>query len=247
MWQRKISRMIGQNLKGAFGCCQTHSVREWLRRDSSWCQWHWQCRSPTLSEGQGVVLCRSQTCSPSPSPKSFARGGKIITNKNVTRSKDDIIDSDDLPSYLASLSIAQLETHSWMVRNPIFLQFNHIFTIVLMQSLTTGMFVNKLASREPRVLDLDDCPPQGHWQIHYINQYLNYYDPIYYPELHVHLFMTAESCTAWLQADLNTHLHTCEKCAGNQDWCKMGASCLQYFIWPPLTFAKVIWIRRFTI
>jgi hypothetical protein len=72
------------------------------------------------------------------------------------------------------------------------------------------MFLNKSASREPRVLDLHDCPPHG--QKHDVNQYINYYDPIYHPEMHVPLFMTAESCTAWLQADLNIHLCDCDKC-----------------------------------
>jgi len=72
------------------------------------------------------------------------------------------------------------------------------------------MFINKLPSRAPRVLNSYDCPPHG--VLHYVDEYPTYYDTIYYPELYIHHFLTPETCAAWLQDDLNSHLNHCRPC-----------------------------------
>ena len=72
------------------------------------------------------------------------------------------------------------------------------------------MFLNKVASRAARVLDMDDCPPFG--LIHDPKNYPIYYDPIYYPEIYYEYFISPANSVAWLKFDLKNHIRTCLSC-----------------------------------
>lgn len=72
------------------------------------------------------------------------------------------------------------------------------------------LFLHKRSSVVPRVLDEWQCPP--HDDPHTIELYPNYYDSLYYPELHACVYASASSFCAWLQTSLSSHLASCPHC-----------------------------------
>jgi hypothetical protein len=47
---------------------------------------------------------------------------------------------------------------------------------------------------------------------HTVETYPNYYDPIYYPDLHAHIYVSASLFCSWLQSVLSSHLMSCVQC-----------------------------------
>ena len=64
------------------------------------------------------------------------------------------------------------------------------------------MFLVKQPSVVCRVLSSNLCPP--HDVLHDIETYPLFYDPLYYPQYHLHVFSTAENFCSWLQLGICT-------------------------------------------
>jgi hypothetical protein len=72
------------------------------------------------------------------------------------------------------------------------------------------MFILKLPSTQPRVLNYEMCPP--HDVVHDPESYPTFYDPLYYPHYHPQIFSTPEDFCTWLQACLSSHRDVCHIC-----------------------------------
>jgi hypothetical protein len=71
-------------------------------------------------------------------------------------------------------------------------------------------FLCKRPSTNPRVLDVNDCPP--HNLVHDITSFPTFYDPLYYPDEYPALFATADGFCGWFESALMTHLPSCQRC-----------------------------------
>ena len=78
-----------------------------------------------------------------------------------------------------------------------------IFSAAILSKI---MFLVKQPSVVCRVLDSDLCPP--HDVLHDRNLSL-FYDALYYPQYHLHVFSTAENFCSWLQSSLTSHRELC--------------------------------------
>src|SRR5580700_4125489 len=64
------------------------------------------------------------------------------------------------------------------------------------------MFLAKSPCKFPRVLDFESCPPEG--LEHYASDYPIYYDALYFPNDHSHVFSTTENICTWLSSLLSS-------------------------------------------
>ena len=81
---------------------------------------------------------------------------------------------------------------------------------LLMSSTTTVPFMVKQPSVLPRILCASHCPP--HNVEHEIEQYLLYYDPLYFPNDYQSVFSVEQSVCDWLLKSLHTHALSCQTC-----------------------------------
>lgn len=61
------------------------------------------------------------------------------------------------------------------------------------------------------------CPPAN--VAHDISEYSDYYDPIYYPDLHRNILISPNSVSSWLEIALSHHIVSCPSCS-----CWLGGS-----------------------
>jgi hypothetical protein len=71
-------------------------------------------------------------------------------------------------------------------------------------------FINKQPYRQPRALNLVDCPP--HNEPHAPCLYPLYYNALYYPQYHESCFSNPTSVSAWLMHELDSHPDWCVSC-----------------------------------
>ena len=76
--------------------------------------------------------------------------------------------------------------------------------------LVVMSFLSKQAFKQPRVLCASHCPP--HNILHDITEFPLYYDPIYDPTSHRHLFNSVERVCDWILRGLQKHLVECVVC-----------------------------------
>jgi hypothetical protein len=72
------------------------------------------------------------------------------------------------------------------------------------------MFLNKKPSVVTRILDFADC--STHSTIHDVQMYPIYYDALYFPQFHPHVYVSPSNFCLWLQVSLVSHCVGCARC-----------------------------------